>query len=197
MSSTKRDHLIDTALELFSRNGFHATGIDKILSVSGVAKMTLYNHFKSKDELILAVLRRRDETFRNWFMRTIEASADSPRDRLLAVFDAVDQWIRQEGFCGCTFINATAEFGERGDAIRGSCAEHKRLVHDYFEKLAAAAGAHNPEELAFTLLLLAEGAIVTAQVSGSVDAAKRAKRAAEILIQDALIQNATQPTAVQ
>ena len=192
MSSTKRDHLIDTALELFSREGFHATGIDKILSVSGVAKMTLYNHFKSKDELILAVLRRRDETFRNWFMRSVEACAGSPRDCLLATFDVLEQWIRQEGFCGCTFINATAEFGERGDAIRGSCAEHKRLVLNYFEKLATAAGAHDPEELAFALNLLAEGAIVSAQVTGTMDAATRAKRAAEILIQDAV-----PPAAVQ
>ena len=88
MSSSKRDLLINTALELFSREGFHATGIDRILSESGVAKMTLYNHFKSKDELILAALRRRDETFRNWFMRTVEASAETPRGRLLASFDA-------------------------------------------------------------------------------------------------------------
>jgi AcrR family transcriptional regulator len=192
MSSTKRDHLINTALELFSRNGFHATGIDKILSESGVAKMTLYNHFKSKDELILAVLRRRDETFRNWFMRTVEASAESPRDRLLATFDVLEQWIRQEGFCGCTFINATAEFGERGDSIRGSCAEHKRLVLDYMEKLAADAGAPDPAELAFALNLLAEGAIVSAQVTGKMDAASKAKRAAEILIQDAIPSPAVQ-----
>ena len=186
MSSTKRDHLIDTALELFSRDGFHATGIDKILSESGVAKMTLYNHFKSKDELILAVLRRRDETFRNWFMRTVEASAEAPRDRLLAIFDALEQWISQEGFCGCTFINATAEFGAHGEAIRGCCAEHKRLVLDYLEELATAAGAQNPAALAFDLSLLAEGAIVTAQVMGSKDAARKAKRAAEILIVDAV-----------
>jgi AcrR family transcriptional regulator len=192
MPSTKRDQLIDTALELFSREGFHATGIDKILSESGVAKMTLYNHFKSKDELILAALRRRDETFRNWFMRTVEASALLPRDRLLAAFDVLEQWIHQEDFCGCTFINATAEYGERGDSIRGSCAEHKRLVLDYLEKLATAAGARDPAELAFALNLLAEGAIVTAQVLGSMDAATRAKRAAEILIQDAL-----QPAEIQ
>lgn len=190
MASSKRDQLIDTALELFSREGFHATGIDRILSESGVAKMTLYNHFKSKDELILAALRRRDETFRNWFMRTVEASADTPRGRLLATFDVLEQWMRQEGFCGCTFINATAEFGERGEAIRGSCAEHKRLVLDYLEKLAAAAGAADPKELAFDLNLLAEGAIVTAQIMRTNDAARRAKRAAEILI-DAAVGPAT------
>jgi AcrR family transcriptional regulator len=186
MSSSKRDHLINTALELFSRDGFQATGIDKILSESGVAKMTLYNHFKSKDELILAALRRRDETFRNWFMRNVESCSGSPRDCLLATFDVLGQWILQDDFCGCTFINATAEFGERGDSIRNSCAEHKRLVLDYFEKLAKAAGARDPAELAFSLNLLAEGAIVTAQVMGTKDAAARAKRAADILIQDAL-----------
>ncbi|MCZ6886228.1 MAG: TetR/AcrR family transcriptional regulator, partial [Alphaproteobacteria bacterium] len=69
MASSKRDHLIETALGLFCRDGFHATGIDKILAASGCAKMTLYNHFTSKDELILAVLHRRDETFRNDFRR--------------------------------------------------------------------------------------------------------------------------------
>ena len=78
MASGKRDHLIDTALGLFSRYGYHAMGIDRILAESGVAKMTLYNHFKSKDELILAVLRRRDERFRNWFMRTVERRAKAP-----------------------------------------------------------------------------------------------------------------------
>ena len=192
MSSTKRDHLIDTALELFSRDGFHATGIDRILSESGVAKMTLYNHFKSKDELILAVLRRRDETFRNWFMRNVEACSGAPRDCLLAAFDVLGQWIQQDDFCGCTFINATAEYGERGDAIRNSCAEHKQLVLGYFEKLATAAGAHDPAELAFSLNLLAEGAIVSAQVMGKMDAAEHAKRAANILIEDAL-----RPAAVQ
>jgi len=186
MSSSKRDLLINTALELFSREGFHATGIDRILSESGVAKMTLYNHFKSKDELILAALRRRDETFRNWFMRTVEASAETPRGRLLASFDVLEKWISQEDFCGCTFINAAAEFGEKVDAIRGSCAEHKRLVIEYLERLAEAAGARDPEELAFDLNLLAEGAIVTAQVMGIKDAASRAKRAAEILIREAL-----------
>ena len=192
MPSTKRDHLIDTALGLFSRDGFHATGIDKILSVSGVAKMTLYNHFKSKDELILAALRRRDETFRNWFMRAVEASADTPHGRLLATFDVLEQWIRQEGFCGCIFINATAEFGERGEAIRGSCAEHKRLVLDYIKELATAVGAQDPDELAFEISLLAEGAIVIAQVMGIKDSATRAKRAANILISEAV-----QPATVQ
>jgi AcrR family transcriptional regulator len=186
MPSTKRDHLVDTALTLFARDGFQGTGIDKILAESGVAKMTLYNHFKSKDELILAVLRRRDETFRNWFMREVERRASSPRGRLLAAFDVLEDWFRQGNFGGCLFINATAEFGDRTDSIRGSCAEHKKLVLDYLTELSREAGAKEPEDLAYSLNLLAEGAIVTAQVFGIPEAARRAKKAADILIRDAL-----------
>lgn len=186
MPSTKRDHLIDTALQLFSRDGFQRTGIDRILAESGVAKMTLYNHFKSKDELILAALRRRDETFRNWFMREVESCGGAPRECLLATFDVLEEWFRDRNYGGCLFINATAEFGSQTDAIRGSCAEHKKLVLDYLTELSTKAGASDPEELAFSLNLLAEGAIVTAQVLGMPEAAQRARRAAEVLVSAAL-----------
>ena len=192
MSSTKRDQLIDTALALFSRDGFQRTGIDRILAESGIAKMTLYNHFKSKDELILAVLRRRDETFRNWFMREVERCAGSPRECLLAAFDVLEEWFRGGNYGGCMFINATAEFGGHTDSIRGSCAEHKKLVLDYLTDLATKAGASDPEELAFSLNLLAEGAIVTAQVLGMPEAAQRARKAAEVLVSAAL-----KPASVQ
>ena len=72
MALSRRDHLVETALALFMRDGFHATGIDRILSHAGVAKMTLYNHFKSKEELILAALRLRDERFLVWFPAAVE-----------------------------------------------------------------------------------------------------------------------------
>ena len=186
MASPKRDQLIDTALDLFSREGFQGTGIDRILAESGVAKMTLYNHFKSKDELILAVLRRRDETFRNWFMREVERRGSSPRNQLLAIFDVLEEWFSEGDYGGCLFINATAEFGDRTDSVRGSCAEHKKLVIDYLIGLSSKAGAADPEELAFSLNLLADGAIVTAQVFGMPEAARRARKAADILICAAL-----------
>ena len=78
MASLRRDHLVATALALFSKHGYHATGIDRILAESGVAKMTLYKHFRSKDELILAALRRRDEEFRRWLQAEIESRAATP-----------------------------------------------------------------------------------------------------------------------
>jgi AcrR family transcriptional regulator len=186
MPSTRRDHLIDTALELFCRDGFHATGIDKILAVSGVAKMTLYKHFKSKDELILAALRRRDERFRNWFMRAVERRAKAPRERLLATFDVLDEWFSGRDFSGCMFINASAEYGRHDDPIHTTSAEHKRLVLAYVRELATAAGADEPEVLARGLMLLMEGAIVMAHVAGQRDAARQARQAAEVLVERAL-----------
>ena len=89
MTSQSRAHLVSVALKLFRQHGFHATGIDKILAESGVAKNTLYRHFKSKDELILASLRQQDEEFRNWLMREV-ARRDNAIDRLLAVFDVIE-----------------------------------------------------------------------------------------------------------
>lgn len=186
MASSRRDHLVDTALALFCRDGFHATGIDRILAESGVAKMTLYKHFKSKDELILAALRRRDELWRNWFMRAVEGRAKEPRARLLAVFDVLDEWIGGKDFSGCVFINASAEFADHDDPIHCAAAEHKRLVKGYLRDAAAAAGAGDPDALATEIALLVEGAIVLAHVAGQTDAAGRARKAAETLVARAI-----------
>ena len=186
MALSRRDHLVETAQALFMRDGFHATGIDRILGHAGVAKMTLYNHFKSKDELILAALRLRDERFLEWFTAAVEARAENPRGRLLALFGAIDEWINQPDFNGCAFVKASAEYGQPDDPIHQAAAEHKKLVRDYIRQIAADAGAPDPDTLADTLDLLLEGAIVTAYVSGRKDAAKTARRAAAILIKRAL-----------
>ncbi len=187
MASSKRDQLVDTALDLFCRDGFHATGIDKILAESGCAKMTLYNHFTSKDELILAVLHRRDETFRNDFRRKVEKRAKTPRQRLLAIFDVLGDWMASRGFDGCTFINASAEYGDRDDPIHTAAAKHKRLVGAYVRELAEAAGVKGPDALAQGLMLLMEGAIVMAYVADDPNAAANAKKAAGTLIDQACL----------
>lgn len=186
MASGKRDHLVDTALQLFYRDGFHATGIDKILETAGVARMTLYNHFKSKDELILAALRRRDEKFRNWFMRAVERRAASPRDRLLAIFDTLEEWTCEKSFYGCMFINASAEFSAPDDPIHMVSSEHKALVLKYIRELVEAAGLSDNSSLADELMLLAEGAIVMAHVTGDTNAAANAKSAATKLLKQAV-----------
>lgn len=186
MTSLRRDHLVDTALSLFSRHGFHATGIDRILAESGVAKMTLYKHFKSKDELILAALRRRDEMHRTWLIGKVEAHATLPRDRLLALFTILASWFESDDFSGCCFINAIAEYADRRSLIHAAAAEHKRMIRAYIHALAVEAQATAADELADHLTLLMEGAIVLAQITGGATSALRAKSAAEVLIDRAV-----------
>jgi AcrR family transcriptional regulator len=180
--STKRDQLINAAMKLFCEEGFQATGVDRILKEAGVAKMTLYNHFKSKDELVLAALRRRDEIFRNEFMRKVKARAETPAGRLEALFDVLHEWFTSKDFRGCVFVNAAAEYPNSGCPIRTVVAEHIRLMRDYMRDLAAEAGADDPEAMADTLSLLTEGAINMAQAGLNKEAAHKARVAAQPLL---------------
>ena len=123
MAASRRDQLIDTALDLFNRNGYHATGIDRILAEAGVAKMTLYKHFGSKDALIQAALERRDERWRAWFRDAVARRAETPRGRLLAVFDALEEWFVRPDFHGCMFIRAAGEYAALDDPIHANAAE--------------------------------------------------------------------------
>ena len=191
MAQSRRDHLIETALELFNDAGYHATGIDRILAEAGVAKMTLYKHFKSKNELILAALTRRDEHWLAWFRKAVERHARhhadaGPRARLRAVFDALEDWLRTPSFNGCLFCKAAAEFPELNDPIHAVAARHHRSLLAVLKELAEDAGARRPARLARELLLLMEGAISVTQVNGQVGATQAAARAAEILIEAAL-----------
>ena len=184
-AKSKREQIVAEALKLFYRDGFTATGVDRIISEAGVSKKTLYNHFKSKDELVLVTLRKRDELFRNNIMRETERLSSTARERLLSIFDAHDAWFREKTFSGCMFINASAEFSAQDDPCHVICAEHKRLVRDYIQELAQQAGASNPRGLARQLNLLLEGAIVEAYVSGNEDAAQVAKSMAKVFVDQA------------
>ncbi|WNO09299.1 TetR/AcrR family transcriptional regulator [Teredinibacter sp. KSP-S5-2] len=183
---SKREHIVTTALNLFYKNGFNATGVDTIIAQAGVSKKTLYNHFRTKDELILATLRKRDELFRNFFMREVEKKEKTARGRLLAIFDMVDNWFKSDDFAGCMFINASAEFGAADNPNHIFCAEHKRLMLDYIRDLASQAAASNPDQLADQLNLLIEGAIVCAHVMGDKEAALKAKEMGMKFIESAI-----------
>ncbi len=168
MPPSRRDELVDAAMKVFYKHGFHASGLESILQAGGISRMTLYNHFKSKDELIVAALHRRDEIFRNRMMRFVESQSKAPLDRLLAVFDFHEQWFTGDEFCGCMFINASAEFGDPKCAVRHVAAEHKRTIVRYLADLCRESGLAKPEHVADQLNILIEGAIVTAQVVGQV-----------------------------
>ena len=184
MPSSRRDHLVATAQTLFYEEGFHATGIDKILSEAGCAKMTLYNHFKSKDALILATLEARNSRYQEG-LKTAIGKHDTPRDKLLAVFDALEEWFASPKFRGCLFVNAASEFPEMDDPIHQAVQAHKDSVYRTLRDLAAAAGAAKPGELAAELQLLMEGATVTAQINPQAPAGRMAKKAAVTLLDQA------------
>ncbi len=194
MPPSRREELVDAAMRVFYRHGFHASGLDSILEEGGISRMTLYNHFKSKDELIVAALRKRDEVFRNRMMKFVEATAQNPRERLLATFDFHEQWFASSEFFGCMFINASAEFSDPASAPRRIAAEHKAEILRYLRGLCADSGLESHALLPQQLVLLLEGAIVTAQVVGQVAdrgadpgaAARLAKDMARRLIDEAL-----------
>ncbi|MFQ5566837.1 MAG: TetR/AcrR family transcriptional regulator [Paracoccaceae bacterium] len=186
MRPTKRDELVGKALAAFYRTGFHATGMDRLAAETGVSKTSIYKHFRSKEELILAALRLRDEQFRNYRARRLEMLADTPRGQLLALFDVLGEWFRQDGFQGCMFIKASAEYQEPDHPIHAQSAEHKRLLFVAVRKLAEEAGAADPAALARALMLLEEGAIVAAHLGYAPDPAGDARAAAEVLVAAAL-----------
>lgn len=180
--SVKREQLLDAALELFNERGFAGAGIDAILARAGVAKMTLYKHFGSKDEMVLATLRRADERWRKWMADEVYARATAPRDRLLAVFDFAEAWFSRPEFRGCLFARAAGEFNEGDDPVRLACVEHNRLIGRFIRGLAEQAGAHDPVGLSEQLTLLFLGALSSAQASGDPASARVAKEAAATLV---------------
>jgi len=186
MRPNKRDELVRKALQAFYRDGFHATGMDKLVVETGVSKTSMYKHFRTKEDLILAALKLRDESFREDFLRRISKMSDTPAGQLLASFDALSDWFQEEEYRGCMFIKAGAEFQERDHPIHKQSAEHKQIMLDHFTDLARQAGAREPEHLACQILLLQEGAIVTAVFLKSCDPARDAKAAAQVLLDAAL-----------
>ncbi len=180
--SLRREHLIDTAIELFCEHGYHATGINKILEKAGVSKKTLYKHFHSKEELIMAALRQYDGLFRNSFMRQVDRLGKTPQEKLLAVFDVAEVWFAQKSFFGCMFINAIGEYSEKHSPIREIGQQFKHLMRDYIRGICVQSGAEEPDVLADQLALILEGAIVTAQVSENPEAARTAKSIAGVVI---------------
>ena len=180
--SRKRNHLVRKASKLFESRGFHATGIDMVLSEAGIAKMTLYNHFASKDDLIAAALRHKSLKVLNWLEDELTARTSDPKGRVLALFDAYQDWFEQDDFSGCMFQKAAGEFPAKDHPAHKEAANHKRRLYERLTHLTEGAGATDPAQLAEQLLLLLEGATAIATSTGATIAGRRAKRAAEILL---------------
>jgi AcrR family transcriptional regulator len=183
--AAKRGRLLDVAQDLFSRYGYHAVGIDTVLAEAGVAKMTLYHHFPSKEALIAAVLERRAAEIATEIATKVAAARGGAAGRVLAVFDWLDDWFRSPGFHGCLFIKAASEYPAESDLPRRAAASFKAscqgLLFDLCGELGLAPMRAKP--LSRQLALLVEGAMVLAFIERRPDAAADARQAARVLLQ--------------
>lgn len=179
------ERILNTASDLFYREGIRNVGIDRIIAESGVAKMSLYNHFKSKDALIEAWLRQQDQQWCEWLKTTIKQRTSNPSKQLLTIFDALREWFEGPDFRGCAFINASVELANPDHPGHRVALEHQQSIYNYILSLAQAAEISSPEQLARQLLLLVQGAIVVAMMEGSWSTASQAKKAAAMLIENA------------
>jgi AcrR family transcriptional regulator len=179
-----RERLLAAAYELFSRRGVQAVGIEAILERSGVARQTLYRNFASKQDLALAFLKRREELWtKGWLQAEVRRRASAPQDRLLAIFDVFDEWFREPGFEGCSFINVMLEHPDGDHALNRAAAGQLAGIREFLAALAADAGSPDPDGLAREWHILMKGSIVAAG-EGDLDAARRARRIAALLLAD-------------
>jgi AcrR family transcriptional regulator len=180
-----RQRLLTAAYELFSRQGVQAVGVDAIIERSGVARQTMYRHFGSKQDLVLAFLARREELWTyGWLAAEVRRHTDDPRDRLLTIFDVFDGWFRSPGFEGCSFINVMLEHPDERHPLHRAAAEHLAHIREFLTGLAVDAGIADPEPFARQWHILMKGSIVAAG-EGDRDAAQRARRLGSLLLADA------------
>lgn len=177
-----RDRILDTASQLFYRDGYRAVGIDTIVERSGVAKMTLYRHFPSKDDLIAAYLERANAEFWHWLEGEI-AAVTEPGAKLTAAFEATARLATSPQCLGCTFQAAASEFPELEHPGHEVASAHKRRVLDRLAELARDASLADPDGLAAQLLLLMDGAWVAARMFGPDNYATAVTDAARALIE--------------
>lgn len=173
---------MDVAWRLFDRDGFRAAGIDTVLAEAGVAKMTLYHHFASKDDLVAAVLDAKAQEFEASLVATVEAAGRGPLRRMLAVFDWLEAWFRSEGFNGCAFIKAVAEYPDPASKPHRAAVAFKAALLARLTTLAEALPVRDAPTLARQVMVLVEGAIVTAHVHHRPAGAADAREAARALI---------------
>lgn len=173
--------LLRATENLIYQGGINATGMDLIVKTSGVARKSLYKHYPTKEALVAAALQARDERWMQWFISATTQAA-TPRARLMSVFDALREWFASEGFRGCAFINAAGEIGDPANPIREVSRLHKARLLAHVLTLTQAAGVPDPDETARQLLVLIDGAIAVALVTGDLSITDSAERAAAALL---------------
>jgi AcrR family transcriptional regulator len=178
-----RERVLRTAYELFTHHGLAAVGVDRIVAEAGVAKTTLYRHFRSKEELAVAVLLRHEQLWtQGWLEPEATRLARSPGGRVLAIFDALEEWFGQADYQGCLFINTLLETHDQSSPVRRAAIAAIEHVYGVVQRLAEEAGVLDYEALAHQIHILIRGCIVAA-LEGQVDAIKQGRLAARRLLE--------------
>jgi AcrR family transcriptional regulator len=181
-ASGARTRILDAAYDLFSRRGIRGVGIDAVIARSGVSRMTLYRHFRSKQDLVLAYLACREQQWtQGWLQAEVERRAALPHERLLAVFDVFDGWFREEGFEGCAFINVMLETADDRDDIYRASNGYLANIRTFLQGLAREAGIADVDDFSRKWHMLMKGSIVAAG-EGDQDAARRAQEIGRLLL---------------
>jgi AcrR family transcriptional regulator len=192
--ATSRERILEAAYELFSKRGIRAVGTEQILERADVARATLYRHFHSKEELVLAFLQRREH---RWTREFVEAEArrrgSTPCERLLAIFDVFDEWFRRDDFEGCSFINTLLETADRSLPAGGASAAHLEYIRSVVRTLAEEAGVPDGDSFARSWHILMKGSIVSA-AEGDEFAAQRARVMGKDLLDKHLHKSVHAPT---
>jgi AcrR family transcriptional regulator len=177
-----RERLLEVATELFYREGIRAIGIDTIIARSGVAKMSLYRNFPSKDDLVVAFLEYRDGIYWQWWDHVMAAHPDDAGRQIGDLFASLARRVSSPAYRGCPFINTSTEFPDPNHPARAICRANKRELRRRLQDLARRAGARDPASLADQLLLLMEGAYASAQNFPAHGPAPSLRAAAEALL---------------
>lgn len=180
--SDARNRILDTADRLFYREGIRAVGIDRVIAEAGVAKATLYAHFPSKDELILAVLKHREESVLKFFHTAMERHGKRTKDKLRAFFAALKDWFGSPDFRGCPFINAAVELADPKHPASKYVRGYKERFREMLDGLVEEAVGKAHAKITSAVAVLVEGAAVTALIHDSPDAADVARDAALALV---------------
>src|SRR5262245_932084 len=181
-TSEARQRILETADRLFYQSGIRAVGIDRIIAEAGVAKMSLYKHFPSKDDLILAVLRFREESVLEFFRSAMERHGKKSKNPLRAFFAALKDFFESPGFRGCHFQNGAVELADTSHPGTEFVREHKQRFSEFLRGLVEVAVGKTAARVAPAVNILVEGAIVTAVIQGNPDAADVARDAALKLV---------------
>jgi AcrR family transcriptional regulator len=177
-----REHILAVAHELFYWHGIRATGVDAIATKAEVAPTTLYRLFASKDDLIAAYIERADRLYREWMIEATAPAVGTPRERILALFDALDEQVQPQRCRGCPFLMALAEFPDPQHPAHANAVATKGWVHERLRELTDALAVSDPGALADHLAVVMEGVYASAQALGADGPARRARAIAETLI---------------